>query len=273
MMNLELISAVKYVYTASHFARPHNHPCYEIVVYLSGSGVTNIAGHKKRFAAHTLTIIPPYAVHDEYYYQQGGELICIYFNCAKLDSAFVFPENYLINIGGNPDLQRSAVLLYREVLSQQPLAKEKAQLYLESMMIELIRSCMDRKCEKSLDHVYNYICDNFATRLNFKVLAQDSGYSYDYFRRVFRSNYGISPQKLQIQQRFEHAQEMLKKTDNSVTDVAVACGFSDGSQFAHMFHEKFGISPSVYQKIHAGDEPSEAPWTAKPVFPMKNKKE
>lgn len=270
-MNLELISAVKYVYTSSHFAKPHNHPCYEFVVYLSGSGETNIEGYRKRFTSHTLALIPPYVVHDETYAPQGGEVICIYFNCAKLDSSFVFPENYLINIGGNPDLQKSTVLLYREVLNQQPLAKEKAQLYLESMMIDLIRSCTDRKCERTLDRVYNYICDNFSAKLNFKVLAHDFGYSYDYFRRVFRSNYGISPLNLQIQQRFEHAQKMLKKSKKPVTDVAIACGFSDGSQFAHMFREKFGISPSTYQKKHAEEKPSEVPWTAKPVFPTKNK--
>ena len=269
-MNLELISAVKYIYSSSHFAKPHNHPCYEMVVYLSGNGVTNIEGYKKRFAPHTLTLIPPYVVHDESYSSQGGEVICIFFNCAKLDPVFVFPEHYLIN-SGNSDLQKSAVSLYGEVLNQRPLAKEKAQLYLESIMIELIRSCMEQNAQKTLDHIYNYICDNYATRLNFKVLALDSGYSYDYFRRVFRNNYGISPQKLQIQQRFEHARKMLEKPENSVTDVAVACGFSDGSQFAHMFHEKYGIAPSAYQKIHAGDEPQETPWTTKPVFPAKSK--
>ncbi len=269
-MNLELISAIKYVYGTSHFARPHNHPCYEMVVYLGGNGVTNIDGYQKRFTQSTLTLIPPYVVHDEYCAPSGGELICIFFNCPKLDPVFVFPEHYLINIGRTSDVQKQAVALYSEVLSRQPFSKEKAQLYLEIIMIELVRACMEQKNKKTLDHVYNYICDNYATRLNFKVLALDSGYSYDYFRRVFRTSYGISPQKLQIQQRFEHAKKLLRKPGTSVTDIAIACGFSDGAQFAHMFHEKYGISPSEYQKEHAAEQLDEQPWTSKPVFPAKS---
>ena len=43
---------------------------------------------------------------------------------------------------------------------------------------------------------------------------------------------------------------MLKETQMSITDIALAVGFSDGSHFCRMFQKEFRLSPSAYRHAH-----------------------
>jgi AraC-like DNA-binding protein len=40
---------------------------------------------------------------------------------------------------------------------------------------------------------------------------------------------------------------MLQTSDKTVTEVALECGFSDGSYFARQFRIAYGISPRQFQ--------------------------
>ena len=245
-MNLEITSIIKYVYRSSHYAKPHSHPCYEIIVYLSGNGTTTIDETKYKFSPHTVALIPPNTEHDEQYSSCGGELICIYFECGKPAYTYTSP---LIYVPDFTSIQQFATMLYQEIRTQPLFHAEKAPLLLQSILIDLARACSESHREKnSLESVYHYICYNYANKLNYRLLAAESGFSYDYFRRVFRCTYGMSPQKLQIQQRFQAAQKLLAGNELSITDIAISCGFADSSQFAHMYRQKYGVSPSEYRK-------------------------
>jgi methylphosphotriester-DNA--protein-cysteine methyltransferase len=48
------------------------------------------------------------------------------------------------------------------------------------------------------------------------------------FCRLFKRSTGISPHQFVIQQRVDRAKQLLQKTDRSVLDVAIHCGFTDG---------------------------------------------
>ena len=254
-MGLEITSIIKYIYPTSHYAKPHAHPCYEIIVYLSGNGSTTIAGTKYKFSPHTVALIPPDTIHDELYSARGGELICIYFECAKLLHTYTAP---LIYVADFTAIQQFANLLYQEIRTQPLYHNEKAPLLLQCLLLDLSRACNETHKEKnSMESVYHYICYNYANKLNYRLLAAESGFSYDYFRRVFRSIYGISPQKLQIQQRFLAAQKLLAGNEASITDIAISCGFADSSQFAHMYKKKYGISPSRHRKEMHPETPTQ----------------
>ncbi len=51
----------------------------------------------------------------------------------------------------------------------------------------------------------------------------------------------------------EYAAQMLRGSENNVTDVAAAVGISSLSHFIHKFKEHFGITPKEYQLLHAVD--------------------
>ena len=245
-MELHITSTIKYTYPSSHYAKPHSHPCYEIIVYFSGTGTTTIDGTEHRFSPHTVAFIPPHVMHDETYDNCGGELICIYFVGDRIPFD---PGQHLIFVPEVGTVQQNAMQLYKEIRSQPLGYREKALHLLNILLIDLARSTTEKSQDRNrLESVYHFICFNYANRLNFRALAAESGFSYDYFRRLFRQTYGISPQKLLIEQRFTAARVLLEQENLTVTEIAMRCGFADGSQFTHMFRQKYGFPPRNFRR-------------------------
>ena len=58
----------------------------------------------------------------------------------------------------------------------------------------------------------------------------------------------MTPVEYLINYRIEVASNMLLETTDSVTDIAMAVGFSESSYFARMFKSKMGMSPLKYRK-------------------------
>lgn len=70
------------------------------------------------------------------------------------------------------------------------------------------------------------------------------------------ARHGTTPARLIADTRLQHAREALARggtNPESVTDIALAHGFSDGARFSHAFKDKFGEPPSRWRARHAGD--------------------
>ena len=84
-------------------------------------------------------------------------------------------------------------------------------------------------------------------RLNLEAAASELGVSYSWFRRCFRAQTGLAPQRYRLLQRLERACQMLTDSSLSVGEVAAAMGFSSQAYFARMFRKETGLSPSVWR--------------------------
>lgn len=70
------------------------------------------------------------------------------------------------------------------------------------------------------------------------------GISGTYFRKIFLSEFGISPQQYIIHKRLTQAKSLLDSGEyTSVSQVAAAVGYSDPLYFSRAFREKYGFSP------------------------------
>jgi AraC-like DNA-binding protein len=86
-------------------------------------------------------------------------------------------------------------------------------------------------------------------------LAAEANMTPLYFCRVFRQVTGRPPIDYLNYFRAECAAEMLCATDASVTDIALACGFSDPSYFIRLFRRYKGTSPGKYRKGRGNGNP------------------
>jgi AraC-like DNA-binding protein len=77
-----------------------------------------------------------------------------------------------------------------------------------------------------------------------------SGFSKFHFERLFKQFTGTSFYKYVNQKRIVKAQEMLMEPNNTVTDVAVSCGFSSISSFIRMFKIHKGCTPSEFKNMY-----------------------
>lgn len=63
------------------------------------------------------------------------------------------------------------------------------------------------------------------------------------FRRLFRSQFGMSFRSKQVQLRLEIARQLLRESNVPIKEVGRSCGYAADGTFSTMFKKHFGISP------------------------------
>jgi AraC family transcriptional regulator len=102
--------------------------------------------------------------------------------------------------------------------------------------------------DRILQRVLDRMRAEFATELDLKTIAAESGYSRSHFLRTFRASVGYSPHQWLMRLRIEEAKTSLRKPSIPLTDIALECGFSSHAHFSSMFHRIVGVAPSEYRR-------------------------
>ncbi len=89
--------------------------------------------------------------------------------------------------------------------------------------------------------------------LDLAALAAVAGMSKYHFQRLFTATYGLSPAAHLSMRRVERAQDLLRSTNLTVTEVCHAVGFSSLGSFSSRFRQLVGESPSEFQSRYAAD--------------------
>ena len=66
-------------------------------------------------------------------------------------------------------------------------------------------------------------------------------------RRIFSEVYHITPHEFLREFRINKAKILLLHTQETITNIALQCGFSDVYSFSHCFKSLIGISPKEYR--------------------------
>lgn len=69
-----------------------------------------------------------------------------------------------------------------------------------------------------------------------------------YLGRIFKQRTGSSFREYLTSLRFKQVEARLKTTDESVTEIALSCGFEEITYFNHLFKRTYGISPTEYRE-------------------------
>jgi AraC-like DNA-binding protein/ABC-type sugar transport system substrate-binding protein/GAF domain-containing protein len=99
--------------------------------------------------------------------------------------------------------------------------------------------------------VYDFVAAQYVTPFTRVDLARALGVSEAYVSRVFRRVTGNSLWEYVNQYRIGCACELLERTAMSVTEIALAVGYSDPAYFSRIFRSATGHSPQQYRKYQA----------------------
>lgn len=88
-----------------------------------------------------------------------------------------------------------------------------------------------------------YIHQNLAEPISLEAIATHVGISHFYFCHLFKQAMGITPYQYLLQQRIERAKQLLLQDQQSISDIALATGFSDQSHFSKQFKRFIGTTP------------------------------
>lgn len=78
------------------------------------------------------------------------------------------------------------------------------------------------------------------------ALAKACGVSEVYFRKLFKSRFGVTPKEYIIQKRIGYARQLLRSGQFSVSQVALLCGYTEPCHFSRDFSARVGVSPNQY---------------------------
>ena len=109
--------------------------------------------------------------------------------------------------------------------------------YLPKNKLDVIKPAIDYIHEKYTDEV-----------INIETIAKICNISPEYFRRIFKSFYGVTPVNYINNLKITRVKELLGSQMYSVTDAARMSGFNEMSYFSREFKKVMGVSPSEYKK-------------------------
>ncbi len=89
---------------------------------------------------------------------------------------------------------------------------------------------------------------DYAQPLDVEALAAGAHMSAGHFSRQFKAAYGESPYGYLMTRRIERAMALLRRGDQSVTDVCFEVGCSSLGTFSTRFTELVGMPPSEYKR-------------------------
>jgi AraC family transcriptional regulator len=97
--------------------------------------------------------------------------------------------------------------------------------------------------------VCDYMQTNFHRQVYLAELATLAQLSEYHFCRMFKQSFAQTPQAYLLTIRIEQAKLRIKTGIESVSEIALQCGFSNQSHMGRYFKKRVGISPRQYRNL------------------------
>ena len=93
-----------------------------------------------------------------------------------------------------------------------------------------------------------YIDTHLMSSIRLRELAEVARLSTSHFARAFKVSIGESVHVYIVRRRIERAQELMLMTNESLCQIALACGLSDQAHFSRLFRRVVGVSPNAWRR-------------------------
>ncbi len=248
----------------------HYHNELELIYCTAGIGKITIQGIAYELYEGDLMIILPQQVHGIEALQNHFEYYNVLFQFSLLaeecssdpvyEQYFAPLEDGLLSVPpvikqGSPESEQLSRYLL-PLLDEDKigtLLRIKSNLFgimdvLSSLAIPATPlSASSHKANQLLRHAISYINHHYTEKITVSEMASCCGYSESHFMKRFREMAGISFSQYLIQLRLEKSTTLLRTSDLSLLEIALACGFSNASHFTRTFERQYHMVPSKYR--------------------------
>ncbi len=180
-----------------------------------------------------------------------------YFTSPLTDSGYEVNSSRQGVIHLNPEELGYLTRMLEHILSEEEQDAEVysyfEKKYTEVLLLELETiknrqyskySVFSKKNLEIISDVLAFMEAHIAEELDFEALAEQYGFSTNYFRKIFRDVTGLSPVKYMNRLRIIRACYYLQEEGFSLKDAAAEVGILDFNYFSRLFKQIMGFSPS-----------------------------
>lgn len=95
--------------------------------------------------------------------------------------------------------------------------------------------------------VLQYISANFMNQININQIANEFFVTRVHLMRTFKKETGTTINEAITSKRLEEACVLLRKSNLTITEIALMAGFNSPQYFSNLFFEKLGMTPKTYR--------------------------
>lgn len=99
-----------------------------------------------------------------------------------------------------------------------------------------------------IEKAVSYIGEHIGSNTTVTDVCAYLNISRNYFSNIFTEKMGVSPKKYILDRHMELAEELLKRSDFSIGEIANIVGYDRQSKFTKAFTRYTSLSPSAYRK-------------------------
>lgn len=248
--NISKIILACYVPAGSGQAVHKNRAGHGLAVNLEGIKEYEFSDNKKIVVKQNDIIYLP--KHSNYKVTSTVSGACYAINFDLFED--IFFEPFVINIKNHSQIIERFRLAKNiwEKKKNGYIMKCKAELYniLYTMQQEYFSEYIPKNKLEIIRPAITYIHEKYTGEaISIEKLSDTCKITPEYFRRIFKSFYGISPVKYINNLKITRAKELIESGMYSVTDAAIQAGYTDMSHFSREFKKATGSCPSEYKKL------------------------
>jgi AraC-like DNA-binding protein len=240
----EIIYAGKHLITFS--VSRHAHNSWEFIYCTGGSGRIIFDDNAIVYKAGDVVLIPPLLYH-----QNESETGFTNIHLNVRDPALNLRRPTVIHDDGNHfilDAFTAAFYYFGSNPGKQTLLLSAYA----NLIVSLISNCLSMPVRNPIveeiakNIILSYPDENFELDQYLRTLP----FNYDYLRKLFKHEAGVTPHQFLVDTRLQAAAERLAGSEGrvvNISDAAHLCGFREPLYFSKVFRKKYGMSPTQYQ--------------------------
>ncbi len=246
---------------------PHCHNCFEFFYVEDGACSFFIENNMYDLHAGDIMLIPPQVFHYTRYMLGQCKRSDIFFRREDIPESVkkLFPraDNFFdeMRIMQMPEAYREQIsALIARMIREEKINDERSPLMMGVLLQEIFILC-SRECslldgmpseihttDRPIVQAAQFIKNRYMDDISAADIAEAAGYSANYLSKKFREAAGIGLHEYLTFIRLQRAALELIETDDTITCIALRCGFSDANYFKDAFKKKYGVTPRAYRK-------------------------
>ena len=225
----------------------HEHNSWELIYCTNEGGKLIFDGFELPYVKGDIVVIPPNTPHSN---TSVRGFTNIHANLA--DTTLSFKHPVLLRDDSNDSILNAlsgAYFQYYENADQREAILSAYGSLIAAYIISYQKTSTLSKVVQDIENdiIRNYSDPNYALDDYLHSLP----YSYDYLRKLFQKELGMTPHKFLNDKRLQTAANMLcsEYNDGNISEISHLCGYREPLYFSRMFKKKYGVSPSYYYSM------------------------
>ena len=255
------------MYHTNPFSCDHWHEEFEIIYITKGALSIRINGISYHECAGSILIVNQNEIHSMHIETEDTEYFALVFDPHMLEfaqsdstqnkllSPFVEKKLRFFN---KPKINKETIDIIKQITTHHKQHKLGYTLATKGLLLTFFAVLLangqyetvvatESHSLQLIKHITLFIDQHLAQQISLKVIADEFNMSPKYFCRIFKKHLRVPLMEYVNRKRIECATHLLDRTDDSVTEIAFACGFLNASYFTRTFKRFTDYTPTEYR--------------------------